>query len=343
MHSLLPLPREEGPGGAGLLTSPLTIYLLPMECLADLKMSRSLILWQFCLRHPEVRDVCDIVQMLFGGKEWAWWATAVMFLLNNTFIQGVHVLLGAKYLNTMAGTGSPVQCGTVVFGLVVTFVSWLASLPRTFATLSHLGTVSAALAFVSLVLATVFAAVQAHPVDYRAAPAFAADSAPLPWGPPLVTALPLAGTTFAAGLGACLNISFAFIGQITLPSFIAEMKDPRDFPKALWTCTILEMIVFSVVGAVSYAYIGNQYMKTPAFGSLEEIYKKVAFSLMTPTTVFLGALYASVSGRFIFFRLFRDSRHKRENTVVGWTVWSMILCMSSLVRLLPAPSQVPLY
>lgn len=46
--------------------------------------SRSLVLWEFCLRHPEVRDVCDIGQMLFWGKKWAWYATAVMFLLNNT-------------------------------------------------------------------------------------------------------------------------------------------------------------------------------------------------------------------------------------------------------------------
>lgn len=47
---------------------------------------------QFCLRHPEVRDVCDIGQMLFWGKTWAWYATAVMFILNNTFIQALHVL-----------------------------------------------------------------------------------------------------------------------------------------------------------------------------------------------------------------------------------------------------------
>ena len=45
---------------------------------------RSLVLWEFCLRHPEVRDICDIGQMLFWGKKWAWYATAVMFLLNNT-------------------------------------------------------------------------------------------------------------------------------------------------------------------------------------------------------------------------------------------------------------------
>ena len=42
---------------------------------------------EFCLRHPEVKDVCDIGQMLFGGHPFFWYATAVMFILNNTFIQ----------------------------------------------------------------------------------------------------------------------------------------------------------------------------------------------------------------------------------------------------------------
>ncbi|KIH92006.1 hypothetical protein SPBR_03273 [Sporothrix brasiliensis 5110] len=44
----------------------------------------SMVLWEFCLRHPEVRDVCDIGQMLFWNKKWAWYATAFMFILNNT-------------------------------------------------------------------------------------------------------------------------------------------------------------------------------------------------------------------------------------------------------------------
>lgn len=42
---------------------------------------------EFCLRHPEVRDVCDLGQMLYFGWRWAWYLTAAMFLLNNTFIQ----------------------------------------------------------------------------------------------------------------------------------------------------------------------------------------------------------------------------------------------------------------
>ncbi len=48
---------------------------------------------EFCLRHPEVRDICDVGQILFWGKKWVWYLTAVMFLLNNTFIQ-VSKLIG---------------------------------------------------------------------------------------------------------------------------------------------------------------------------------------------------------------------------------------------------------
>jgi hypothetical protein len=32
-------------------------------------------------------------------------------------------------------------------------------------------------------------------------------------------------------MSAFLNITYTFVGQITLPSFIAEMKNPKDFPK----------------------------------------------------------------------------------------------------------------
>lgn len=127
-------------------------------------------------------------------------------------------------------------------------------------------------------------------------------------------------------MSAFLNISYTFIGQITLPSFIAEMRNPADFPKALWAVTIAEIIVFSIVGAVIYNFTGNQYMTAPAFGSLEnEVYKKVAFSFMVPTLVFLGVLYAVVSARFIFFRLFEGTIHKSSHTVLGWVAWSGIL------------------
>lgn len=208
-----------------------------------------------------------------------------------------------------------VGCRTVSFSVLMFLVCWICSLPRTFDGLAKLGLVSAVFTFISVLLATIFAGVQSHPAGYTAED-----------GNPIVTAIPVVGTTFVSGMSAFLNISYTFIGQITLPSFIAEMKEPRDFPKALWLCTIGEIIVFSLVGSIVYAYVGNQYMTAPAFGSLEPVFKKVAFSFMIPTLIFLGVLYASVSARLIFFRLFKDSRHKNEHTFVGWASWAGILC-----------------
>ena len=60
-----------------------------------------------------------------------------------------------------------------------------------------------------------------------------------------------------------------------------SLSDPSssDFPKSLWACTIAEIITFSIVGAIIYVYTGDQYMVTPAFGALEDLYKKVSPSL----------------------------------------------------------------
>ncbi|KAI9882786.1 MAG: hypothetical protein M1823_005465 [Watsoniomyces obsoletus] len=216
----------------------------------------SLILWKFCLRHPQVRDVCDIGQMLFWGKSWAWYATAVMFLLNNTFIQALHVLVGAKYLNTMTNHST---C-TITFGIITTFICFVVSLPRTFSALAKIATASAFFTFVSVLLAAIFAGIGPHPLGYN-------SGIKGMTGEPIVRAFNTS-STFIQGMSAFLNISYTFIGQITLPSFIAEMREPRDFPKALWAVTIAEIIVFSLVGAIVYNYVGEQYMTSPAFGSI---------------------------------------------------------------------------
>ncbi|KAJ5561925.1 hypothetical protein N7535_003612 [Penicillium sp. DV-2018c] len=279
--------------------------------IAGIVLYTSLITWRFCLRHPEVRDVCDIGQYLFWDSKIAWWATAVMFLLNNTFIQGLHCVVGAEYLNTMSDGA---VC-TVVFSLIVAIISFVFSLPRTFNTLSKIATLSAFFTFISVILAAVFAGVESHPAKYSPAK-----------GEPIVLAIPAQGTSFVKGMNAFLNISYTFIGQITLPSFIAEMKEPRDFWKSVTAVTIAEIIVFSIVGAITYVYVGNQYMIAPAFGAIgDEVYKKVSFSFMIPTIIFLGVLYASVSARFIFFRLFEGTRHKGKHTLVGWASWAAIL------------------
>ncbi|KAJ7491160.1 transmembrane amino acid transporter protein-domain-containing protein [Mycena latifolia] len=269
----------------------------------------SLIVWKFCMKHPEVRDVCDIGRILFGGSEWAYNFTAVMFILNNTFIQGLHCLVGAKLLNTLSNSA---LC-TIGFSAISALLCFILSLPRTLNQLSGLGTFSAVTMGLAVLLAIIFSGIQSEPFGY------------IDGKPPIVTKFPIKGTTFVSGMSAFLNISYTLIGQITIPSFIAEMKEPKDFPKALWAVTICEVVVFTLCGSIMYHYVGNQYITAPAFGSLQPVYKKIAFSFAIPTIVYLGSLYSSVTARFIFFRLFRNSAHKHSNSLVAWASWAGII------------------
>jgi len=137
----------------------------------------------------------------------------------------------------MVGPDTSVACRTVVFAIISTIICWAFSLPRTFDMLSKLGTGSAFFTFISVLLATIFAGIQSHPAGYDPRPSYTdANGQPAVGGDPIVTAVPIIGTSFVAGLNAFLNISYTFIGQITLPSFIAEMKDPRSVSRRGITC-----------------------------------------------------------------------------------------------------------
>lgn len=103
------------------------------------------------------------------------------------------------------------------------------------------------------------------------------------------------------------------------PTFIAEMKDPREFPKALYAVTVAEFILFSVAGIVVYRYTG-QYTTAPAVGTLRPVFKKIAFAFVLPTTIIIGVLYASVVAKYLFGRIF-----------MGTKVSHLVLCSGALL------------
>ena len=141
---------------------------------------------------------------------------------------------------------------TVGFAAIGAVVCWLCSMPRTFSALSKLGAISAFTTFISVILAAAFAGAEGKhgTAGYNPDPNHINASGVKMGGEPLVLVVPLAGTTFVSGMNAFLNISYTFIGQITLPSFIAEMRNPYDFRKAIWVVTICEIVLFSLVGGI---------------------------------------------------------------------------------------------
>lgn len=79
----------------------------------------------YCAEYPHLISVCDVEQNLVWGQKRAFWFTSACFILNNTLIQGLHSLVGAKYLNTVTNHS---QC-SVVFAIVATVICFFFFLP----------------------------------------------------------------------------------------------------------------------------------------------------------------------------------------------------------------------
>lgn len=54
-----------------------------------------------------------------------------------------------------------------------------------------------------------------------------------------------------------------------------RIRQPEDFPKALYLVTALEIVVFSLGGAIGYYHLGSEYVTSPAYGSLIQPYVKI--------------------------------------------------------------------
>jgi len=274
------------------------------------------VLWRYCLRHPESTDICDLGSRLFPDRfrKVAWVVISIAFLLNNLFIMGLHVLSGAVALNTLSDGG---LC-TVVWCVIMTVAMVVLSIPRELNQVAILGFIAAGTMFIAFLLCLIFLGTQAGPAGWTTGAAIT------------VRAWALPGTTFTAGFNAFLNITYTFVGQILIPSYVDDMKRPEDFPKALYLCTFLEIILFTLGGAIGYHYIGDEFMTSPAYGSLRN--PKIVAGFTLPTLLVVGVLYANVTGRYIFLRIFPvDSIHRLEHTVKGWSVWLMILAATFII------------
>lgn len=87
------------------------------------------------------------------------------------------------------------------------------------------------------------------------------------------------------GVNALLNVVYTFIGHALIPSFVGDMEQPRDFPKALAVSMAAEFILFTLTGAIVYHYTGTEYATAPAYGSLRVRFGKVAAGFVLPTII----------------------------------------------------------
>ena len=88
--------------------------------------------------------------------------------------------------------------------------------------------------------------------------------------------------TFAKAFLSVSNIIFAYAGHVAFFSFISELKDPKEFPRALFLLQGTDTLMYIIVGVVVYRYAGAD-VSSPALGSTGPIVKKVAYGIALPT------------------------------------------------------------
>jgi len=207
---------------------------------------------------------------------------------------------------------------TVIFSVIVTIMGIVMSLPRTLNHVSFMSMFSAACMGIAILLFLVFAGTEDHPL-------YGYNGVYPEAGPVHTYAFPPAGTTWVAAMNAVLNITFLWVPQILFPTFIAEMKKPQDFPKALAVLAGISAFLFIIPPAIGFRYLG-QYATAPAFGSLGTVvYKKASFAFVIVPTLVIGVIYANVSAKFVYGRIMGKSRHAHSNTATGWGVWIAVM------------------
>ncbi|KAH8732215.1 transmembrane amino acid transporter protein-domain-containing protein [Phaeosphaeriaceae sp. PMI808] len=263
------------------------------------------ILVQFYRRYPMVTNLVDCA-LYAGGKTYGKAfekSLGVAFVFNLVLVCASANITMSVALNTLS---SHALC-TVAFMAVPHVVCWLLCLPRklTFAALfSWLCTISIVAAVLIVMIALGVAGPQAPPG--------------------FEVSIKLVGKpNFVETVNALLNVAFAFAGNQSFVSVMAEMKNaPRDFPPALFMQKSFEVVVYIVVACVIYALAGDA-VTSPALGSAPALPAKIAYGILIPSVLGTGLVIGVTAIKFMYIAIMRHTKPDQVNVhnTFTWSLW----------------------
>ncbi|KAI0403942.1 transmembrane amino acid transporter [Xylaria palmicola] len=256
---------------------------------------------QFKLRHPNVHNMGDAGQVLFGriGKEVLGTGTIVFAI----FTTGSQILAGQLALSVLCDERLCKIALAGIFAVAVMFASYRR-------TLDALGFLSIA-GGLSIVVAGIVGL------------AGAGSSPTRPGDIKLAVA-----SDFTSAFISITNPVFAYSGHSMFFLLISEMKRPQDAMKAAWTLQVTATSLYIVFAVVSYYYIGSE-VSSPSPLSLSPLWGKLIFGLALPNFFIGASLYAHVASKLVFMRLFRHTKHIYTHTTLGWGVWTLLILFAS--------------
>ncbi|KAI0552848.1 transmembrane amino acid transporter protein-domain-containing protein [Xylaria curta] len=268
----------------------------------------SYVVGQVKLKYPEVQHYADAGRLMMG--KFGYELIGAMFVLQLTFLVGSHTLTGSIAFLNLSNNGA---C-SIIFGVVSAIILLLLALPPSFAEVAILGYIDFASIILAIGITIIATGVQ------RTDSGMSSD-----W-----SAWPAPTTGFVEAFIAVTNIVFAYSFAICQFSFMDEMHTPKDFVKSIWVLGIIEIIIYTLTGALIYYFVGLD-VKSPALLSAGPLLSKIAFGIALPVIFISGSINGTVVGRYIHGRVYRDSVTRFINTPKGWISWILLISTITVV------------
>ncbi|KAK9779752.1 putative Amino acid transporter transmembrane domain-containing protein [Seiridium cardinale] len=252
------------------------------------------VLWQFRMRYPQVASYTDVGKVLAGRVGYEIFSAA--YVIYCLFFMASHLLTFTIALNVLSRHGT---C-TIVFGIVGLVVFSILTIPRTLKNVSFLSIVSF-ISILSAVLITIIA--------LGVSPQAAYEDMQAVYHP-----------NFPTAFNSICNAVFAYAGHVAWVSFISELRDPKDFPKALGSQQLVQILLYTMTAIVIYRYAGAD-VASPALSSTGAVVRKVAWGVAIPTIIIAGVIFAHVNAKYIYLRMFAGTRYLHSRGLVATGSW----------------------
>lgn len=265
----------------------------------------SYIVGQVKLAFPNVASYADAGTLMWGRVGYE--VINIMLILQLILLVGSHTLTGTIAWTTITESN---VC-SIVFSVVSAVILLLLAVPPSFAEVAILGYID----FISII-AAIGITIIGTGVEATNSPG---GRSAVNW-----SAWPKENITFTDAFIAISNIIFAYSFAMCQFSFMDEMHTPKDFVKSIWSLGIIEIIIYTITGAVVYAFVG-QDVKSPALLSAGHVLSRVAFGIALPVIFISGSINTTVLARLLHGRIYKNSPIRFINTKMGWITWLIFI------------------
>ncbi|CAI7652273.1 unnamed protein product [Penicillium manginii] len=284
---------------------PGIICLLTIACITTWS---GYIIGDFKINHPGVYSIDDAGGIMFGlpGRV----VLSVGFCLYYIFNSGSAILSLSIGLNAVS---THVTCTAAFVAIAAIFGCAFSSI-RTLGKITWLAWVGLPCILTAILIVTIAVGINGGPAS-ASSNDWVSD-----WE---VTTKP----TFPKAIAAVSNLLFAFSGTPGFFSIVSEMRDPRQYGKAVLACQAGVTIVYAVIGCLIYYYCGT-HVSSPALGSAGGTVKIISYAFAIPGLLVTMTIVTHIPAKFIFVHLLRGSKHLTSNSLTHWATW--IGCTSGI-------------